>query len=373
VSPKGKSQVSSLGSKSRPQDVKFQVDGGVEIEDKAMAGNGGLGLPLLAVLVAGFWVSPVHGFEFKVISLVQAAAGDWREIPADAVIDKGRLSFKKKVFLESRKSMPVWSPTVKRAVAEAMKGLGRAERRRTRTVLDAVQAWAEESLEEDDAPLGCPGSWRTAAGVMKDGRGNSFEIARTLATMLRVAGIPARPTFNGVPLLYVYITPPGKKGFWTVWDPRHPSGSFLKLPVLWLPLRAGDVELVETEPEVLACAPLIEGRRFPSRESAAAAFAAAKESGSFSGGGPEPIRAEASGWWEVWIIGARMGEGSGGAFSATVPLPFVQDRGYGVREHAVWSSAPERVRQVARPDAQTDQLLGGLLLKLTVHFSAAAS
>lgn len=307
-------------------------------------------------------------FEFRVVSLVQATAAEWKDIPADSVIDGGRLSFKKKVFLESRAGMPVWSPAVKGAVENALRGLGREERRRTRTVLEAVQKWAEEALEMDPASPGCPDSWRTAAEVIKDGRGNSFEIARTIATMLRVAGIPSRPTFNGVPLTYIYVTVPGEKGFWTVWDPLHPSGSFRRLPVLWLPLRAGDVKLVETSPKGLTCTTFIEGRRFESREVAAGIFARAKETGRFPEGSSDPVRADAPGWWEVWIVGARMAPGSEGGFSAVVPLPFVQDRGYGVREHAVWASDPERVDRVEQPDAKTDQTLGGLLMELSMRF-----
>jgi len=54
-----------------------------------------------------------------------------------------------------------------------------------------------------------------------------------------------------------------------------------------------------------------------------------------------------------------------------VPLPFVKDVGYGTREHGVWVSAPEQLKRVARPHAETDQKLGGLVLTLKVYLKPA--
>ena len=187
-------------------------------------------------LVVAVRAAPAGALEFKVCSLVQAQAPGWKEIPAAAVIDRGRLSFKKKVFLESTRTIPVWSPTLKKALAEALKDLSPAERKRTRPVLDAIGKWAAGNLREEPESLACPGAWRSAPQVVKAGGGNRFEVCRAIVGMLRAAGIPARPTFNGVPLFYLYVTPPGKSGFWTVWDPVHPSGSSRRLPVLWLPI-----------------------------------------------------------------------------------------------------------------------------------------
>lgn len=321
----------------------------------------------LVLTVAG----PVAGLEFKVCTLVQARVVAWPEVPAAARIDRGRLSFKRKAFLESRPTITVWAPAVKRAVAAALKGLTSAERVQTTKVMNALGAWVTESLEETPAPWSCPVAWRTATQVLEEGRGNVFELVRALTAMLRSAGIPAKPTFNGVPMVSVYVTPPAKRGFWTVWDPWHPDAALRRLPVLWLPLRAGEVPLVRTEPETLACQPSIEGRRFASREHAQRAFAFLKSAGRFADEPEEFLEAGIKNWWEVWAIGARVTSSGGKGFSAVVPLPFVKDVGYGTREHGVWVSASGRLQRVARAHAETDQKLGGLVLTLKVYLKPA--
>ncbi len=330
-------------------------------------------LAFVAVLPAG----PAPALEFKVCALVQARAAAWPKIPDNARIDPQRLSFKRKVFLESRKAIPVWAPGVKRALAEAVKGLKAGDRKRTAKVLDAIGSWSAETLTEDPSSLPCPTSWRTAAQVLRDRRGNAFELVRALTAMLRAAGIPARPTFNGVPVIYLYVTPAGKRGFWTVWDPRHPSGSFRRLPVLWLPLRAGEVPLISTKPKGLACRPAIEGRRFASQGEATRTFKFLKAAGRFPDKSAELLPADTKSWWEVWAIGAEVVPEPQEAFSAMVPLPFIggyygqKDISFGTREHGVWVSAPKRLKRVEPPHAQTDQRLGGLVLTLQVHFRAA--
>lgn len=323
-------------------------------------------LALALAILAG--PVPAQALEFKVCSLVEAKAVRWNDVPAEAVIDPGRLSFKRKVFLESCKTIPVRSPAVKNALADALKDAGSGDRKRTRKVLDAIGNWAGEHLRESPDPPACYANWLTAPQVIEAGEGNGFELARAVVAMLRAAGIPARPTYNGVPVFHIYVTPPGKSGFWTLWDPVHPSGSLRRLPVLWIPLRAGEVSVIQTRPENLACGLTIEGRRFGGRDAAARAFEEVEKEGRFPSDPPDPLSAEARDWWEVWAVGAKVEAGAEGAFSATVVLPYVKELSYGAREHAVWTSVPSRLRKVSPPHAQTDQLLGGLVLTVEVLF-----
>jgi hypothetical protein len=330
---------------------------------------------LLAVVLAGG--SRVEALEFRVCTLVQARAASWPPVPADAVVDPGRLSFRRRAFLESGDGIQVGATAIKRALAAALRDLKQGERRKAVPVLNAIGEWVAASLFEEPS-VSCPHAWRTAAQVIKDGRGNPFELVRALVALVRLAGIPAKPSFNGVPvtLVYVFSNSPGKPGFWTVWDPLHPSGSFNRLPVLWVPLRSGDVSPVSVKPPGIECVPRIEGHRFASQASAVRAYDFLKANGRFPEKAPNQIDMELSAdaveWWEVWAIGADLEPGPGG-IAVTVPLPFVKEAGYGTREHAVWSSEPALIRPDPTPHAQTDQYLGGLLVTVRIGIMAAPS
>jgi hypothetical protein len=311
--------------------------------------------------------------EFRVCALVQARAAAWPAILADAVIDPDRLSFRRKTFLEPSDGIPVRAPEVRRALATALKGLKPGERKRTRAVLDAIGSGVASGITEE-AALASPVAWRTAAQVFKDGRGNPFELVRALVALARAAGIPARPSFNGVPVVLVYVmsSAPGRTGTWTVWDPLHPSGSFGRLPVLWIPLRSGDVLPVTVKPRETACVPRIAGRRILAQAEAVRVYEFVKANGTFPVAEAGDLDVSAPEWWEVWTIGAGLDPGPGETV-VTVPLPFVPEAGYGAREHAVWSSDPSRVKPDLQPHAQTDQYLGGLLLTVRVVISPAVA
>lgn len=307
---------------------------------------------------------PARGLEVKVCALVQARAPEWEAIPASAIIDPGRLSFKKKVFLESRKEIPVWAHSVKGSLKEATSSLSARDRKSLPKVLGAIEEWMAGNLAIESEIRNCPAFWRSAARVLEEKRGNGFELARAAVAMLRAAGVPARPTFDGSPLLYIYVTPPGKAGFWTVWSPLS-AGPSRSLPVLWLPLRAEEVPLAAIHPKDGYCRPIMEGRRYADREKAQAAFTRLKEIGEFPDEENWLPDIGVSDWWEVWTIGAELGSPSG-TVTLTFPLPFLKDKGYGTREHAVWVSNPSALKKASRMLSRTDQSLGGLVLSIKV-------
>lgn len=327
-----------------------------------------------AAAVAGlFQAAPCWGLEVKVAALVQASPPGWKSIPAKAQIMPDRLSFRRRAFLKSRKGMLVWSHSVKRTLAEVLGPIPVARRDMLPDLLDALRDWSAANLFVEVGPPGCPESWRDAGKVLAEKRGNRFELIRALVTILRAAGVPARPTFNGEPVIYLYATAPGEPGFWTVWDPFSQDDDFMLWPVLWLPLRAGEVPIVSIDPAWESCQPMLAGRRFASREDAAAAFARFKKDGSLparSADGPA-VLAKAPQWWELWSVGIKMEPAPREEFAVVFPLPFVQHLGYGIREHAFWVSEPVRLKKVHRIHAQTDQELGGLLISVKAQFSPA--
>lgn len=317
-----------------------------------------------------FCFGPAQGLEVKVCALVQAKAPEWEAIPASAVIDPGRLSFKKKVFLESRKEIPVWANSVKRSLNEATSSLSSRDRKSLPKVLSAIEEWMAGNIVGEQEIVNCPAVWRSAAQVLDEKRGNSFELARAAVAMLRAAGVPARPTYDGFPLVYIYVTPPGKTGFWTVWSPFS-AGSSRALPVLWLPLRAEEVALASIHPKSASCRPIMEGRRYADEEKARHAFAHCKENGRFPEGESWLPGSGVKDWWEVWTIGAELGPASE-TVSMVFPLPFVKGKGYGTREHAVWISDQSVLSKSSRMLSRTDQMLGGLLLSIKVWIEPKA-
>ncbi len=320
----------------------------------------------LTILLA----APADALEVKLCVLAEAHAAGWPEIPRDTPLDPTALSRRRRVFIEGSRAIPVKALEVERARAEALRGLSAGDRARLVPVLDALGDWAAEHLAEDAGPTGNPSAWRTADAVLRDRKGNPFEQVRALAALLRSAGIPARPTFNGLPLLCVYAAPRGRPGFWTTWDPLHPSGSAARLPVLWLPLRAGEASPLETLPVAAPCRIAIEGHRYVARDAAAAAFAALKADGRFPAAAPPPLPADAGTWWETWSIGASLDPDDGSARSVRFVLPFAKDGGLAAREHAVWISDPRRLRHVSVPHTETDQELGGLLIRVEAELVA---
>lgn len=318
----------------------------------------------IALLVAG----GSSALEIRACALVEAKAAGWKEVPDTAVVDPTGLSFKRKFFLAGRSPMPVRAPEVKSALREATRGLKPAERRNTLKLLSALEDWSATALVEEPGPVSCPAAWKTSAQVLKARGGNAFELVRALTSMLRAAGVPARPSFNGLPMVCLYAVPRGKSGFWTVWDPLHPSASLRRLPVLWLPLRAEEVPLVAVKPAIPACTASAEGRRYPTKDEAKVVFEALKATGRFPEGGVEPLSADTAEWWEVWSIGAVFDPEPVGAFTATFPLPFVTDpvSRIGTREYGVWCSDPSRVRGRAVAHTRADQKLDGILMTLPV-------
>ncbi len=311
--------------------------------------------------------------ELRAGALVEAKAASWKPVPSAAVVDAGRLSFKRKAFLEGSFSMPVRAKEVRRALATALRGMAPEERRSTARILEAVEKWASASLFTDPAPSSCPASWRPASRVIGEGKGNPFELVRAVTAVLRAAGVPARPVFNGLPLVCIYVTPARGSGFWTVWDPFHPSASAMRLPVAWLPPDAGEVPLVSTKPAVSPCAVTARVLRFPTKEAAEAAFAAFKATGSPEGE-PQGLSGDATEWWEVWTIGAAFDPEPAGGFTVEFPLPFVIDDASrcGTREHALWISDPSRLEGVPRMHSRTDQDKGGLLVTLRARVRGRA-
>jgi len=328
---------------------------------------------MLVPLILYSAVAPGAGLEVKAVALVEGHAPAWKQVPASARIDPQGLSFKRKVYLEGRSAIPVKAPEVRTALAEALKPLSRADRAGTRDVLKAIEEWTAGNLTEVEGPLACPSAWRSSAQVLKDRTGNRFELVRAVTAMLRSAGIPARPSFNGLPMVCLFVVPAGGIGYWTVWDPFHPSASLTRLPVLWLPLRAEEVPLVSVNPEGGVCEPSVEGRRYARRAEADAAFASIKSTGSFPVGEAEPLPADAKEWWEVWSVGAKFDGLAGPKASASFPLPFViepQSR-CGTRDWAVWVSDPARIKGRPSAHTRTDQQLGGILMSVRVDIRPA--
>lgn len=331
--------------------------------------------------LAGMCVPPIlisaiafgAGLEVKVVSLVEVHTPAWKKVPESARIDVKGLSYKRKFFLEGRSAIPVKAPEVLKAVAEALKPLSKAERTNTRKVLGAVEEWAAVNLAETEGALACPSAWHPASQVLKEKSGNRFELVRAVTAMLRSAGIPARPSFNGLPMVCVFIVPPGGNGFWTVWDPFHPSASLARLPVLWVPLRAEEVPLVAVNPEVAACEPSVEGRRYVRRGDAERALASVKVTGEFPAGDAEPLPADAGDWWEVWAVGAKFDGIMEKKVSVSFPLPFVINPlpRCGTRDWGVWISDPACLRGRPAAHTRTDQQLGGILMNVRVDIRPA--
>lgn len=318
-----------------------------------------LSIPFIFVSGVSWCVMP----EIRVVALVESRAPAWKQIPASARIDVQGLSFKRKVYLEGRTAIPVKAPEVRKALVAALKTLSKEDRLLTREVLKAIEEWTADNLTETGGVLTVPSTWRSAAEVLKEKSGNRFELVRAITAMLRAAGIPARPSFNGLPMVSLFVVPARGYGFWTVWDPFHPSASLTRLPVLWLPLRAEEVALVSTRPVVM-CEPGIEGRRYISRAEAEMAFATLKTTGVFPSGDVEPLSADAKEWWEVWAVGAIFTGSIEKTTTVTFPLPFViepQSR-CGTREWGIWTSGPVRLKGKPSAHTRTDQQLGGILM-----------
>lgn len=342
------------------------------------------------------------------VSLVEARAAGWPAIPAEARIDPDRLTLRRRACLASTRAVPVRDPGVRAALAAALAGLDRADRHTTARVLDAIGEWTATAVAESGVP-GDPASWRAATAALQERSGHAWERLRVLVALARAAGIPARSSFNGVPVAVVWITgspgggprlrrpgsggpgtqgrdaeqrspdvrrtPPknvaASAGFWTIWDPLHPSGSFRVLPVLWLPSGAEEIPPVLMTPPAAACRPLLDGRRYLTLADASHAFAAVRATGRFPDVATDPLEAGTAAWWEVWSIGAVFDPGPPGPCTATVPLPFVKELAYGARERAVWISDPARLKSVSAPLARTDQDLGGVRMSIAVRLKAA--
>ncbi len=324
----------------------------------------------LAFLLIGF---PVRALEVKLVTLVQARTPQWRSIPDEALIAGARLSYKNRVFLESSGGMTVRAPEVRKALREALEAVPAGERDRLGRVLEAIRGWAGANLEVAPSSLSCPASWRDAAELLREKRGNRFEIVRALAAILRAAGVPARPTFNGEPVIYLYVTGSRGGGFWTVWDACQWNSASASLPVLWLPLRAEEVQPVWSDSDGVCPDLALQGRRFLSREEAQSAFLEVKETGVFPASEREEDKVEQDrgSWWEVWAIGARLEPEPSQAFDLFFPVPFVKELEYGMREHAFWVSDPRRLGRISRINARTDQVLGGLTLTVRVSLVPA--
>jgi hypothetical protein len=330
---------------------------------------------LAGILAPVFLLTPAAvsaPLELKAVALVESRAPSWKAVPESARIDVQGLSFKRKFFLEGRSAIPVRAPEVRKALAEALKPLSKGDRSVTREVLKAVEEWTATSLTESVGPLACPSAWLPADQVLKNRAGNRFELVRAVTAMLRAAGIPARPSFNGLPMVCIFVVPARGNGFWTVWDPFHPGASLARLPVLWLPLRAEEVALAATKPET-GCEPLVEGRRYPRREDALAAFASMKATGAFPPGAIEPLSADAGTWWEVWAVGAKIDAVPEKKTSVSFPLPFVIEPASrcGTRDWAVWISEPARMKGRPSAHTRTDQQLGGILMEVRVDLKPA--
>lgn len=308
---------------------------------------------------------------FRVAALVQAGPARWMEIPGDAVISRSAPDKFRRPFLESGAGIPVRAPAVMQALAAALAPLTVSDRMNVRKVLDAIGGWAAATLVEDLGPVPCPAGWRDAARVLTDRQGNPFELARALTAVIRAAGLPARPTYNGVPAVAVFIKPREGPGAWTIVDPFHPMASTRRLPVAWLPLRGGDLPPVSFSPNPGGCGPLIiEVRRYVDRDAAARDVEAVRTTGAFLPMPPPPLRADAPAWWEAWSIGAAL-EPPAGRWSAVVALPYVRELDYGTRDHAVWVSDPARMPAVTMPLSETDGAAGGIVMSIKLVFPPA--
>ena len=138
----------------------------------------------LAVIFAPlFLLSPAAlsaPLEIKAVALVESRAPAWKAVPESALIDVQGLSFKRKFFLEGRSAIPVRAPEVRKALAEALKPLSKADRSATREILKAIEEWAATSLIESEGPLACPSAWLAADQVLRNRTGNRFELVRAI-------------------------------------------------------------------------------------------------------------------------------------------------------------------------------------------------
>lgn len=305
---------------------------------------------------------------FRVCALVEARATVWPAIGPDARIDPARLSFRSRVFLAPSADMPSSSRAVRRALAAALRPVPAGQRARTAAVLKAIGAWVATALVESDDG-GCPPVWRSAARVLADGRGNGFELVRTMAALARAAGIPARPAFDGRPMVMVYVTGRGP-GAWTVWHPGPAESPEPARPVLWMPLRERELPPLRlTRSDAAdACRVRLAGRPFGTRDEAEAAFGTLQRTGDLPAA--DGAAASATVWWEVWSIGGDFAVAPP-ATTAVVTLPYVPARGLRTLRQAVWASDPLSVRGVSRPQSSTDQELGGFTYTVEVRLGPA--
>ena len=325
---------------------------------------------LAAWLAASAPAAPV---EVVTVALVEARPARWRPVPPDAPVVRTGWTRAFRPCLGATREFPCESSAADAALAAALAPLARPDRRRMSAVLDALGEWAAGALVLDSLPPGCPSAWSGGGEVLRDRHGNDFERARALVTVLRAAGVPARPAFNGVPLVLVAVPAAGREpAFWTAWDPLHPAASIRALPVLWMPLRGGDVPPVRFSPAPAAgCGMRLDGRRYPDRLGAQAAFDLLRESGRWPETAVTPLDAGAAAWWEVWATGIRL-EAQAVATRLTVPLPYLREAGYGTRAHAVWCSDPARLGVISPPLTETDQDVGGLLMTLRIALKPGA-
>ncbi len=323
-----------------------------------------------AALLLGAWPAPVRAvpLEVRVAALVEAGPPAWPSIPAGARIDRESLSFRRREFLKPAPGLPVGDPAVGRALAAALAPLSREARHETRRVLAALGDWAARNLVEEGGGVTGPAQWRDAGSVLRAGTGNGFELVRALTVLCRAAGIPARPSCNGGPVTVVYASPPRGPGVWTVWDPLHPGGPATTLPILWLPLRAGEIPPVAVRPPPPGgCRLILEHRRWLDEASARAVFTTLSITGAFPPGLVMPPAAGTPSRWEVWAIGAAFDAAPPPGTALRIPLPYVKELGIGTRAHAVWVSDPARRVAVTPPQSETDQELGGILMTVAVR------
>ncbi len=326
--------------------------------------GGAVGLFLAAAPVA----TTAAPLEVRVVALVESGPATWPDLPVGAFIDPDTLSFRRKEFLKAAPGLPVRDPAVVRALAAALAPLSREARHDTRRVLDTLGDWAGRNLVEEGGGVTAPAQWRDAAAVLRGGRGNGFELVRALTVLCRAAGIPARPSCNGGPVTVVYGAPRRSAGIWTVWDPLHPGGASRTLPVLWLPLRAGEVLPVAVKPPSPGgCRLVLEHRRWLDEAAARAVFATLSVTGAFPPGLVVPPAAGTPSRWEVWAIGAAFAEAPPPGTVLRIPLPYVKELGTGTRAHAVWVSDPARRFAVSPPQSETDQDLGGILMTVALR------
>jgi hypothetical protein len=290
-----------------------------------------------------------------------------------AVIDPERMGFRIRASLKPTREVPHRDPAVRKALSAALSGLSRGDRTNTSRVLAAIGEWTAANVAESAESPGDPSGWRSAATAIVDHQGHPWERMRVLVALARAAGIPAGESFNGVPVALAWgCSGTGRKtGAWTVWDPLHPSGSFSRLPVLWLPLGAEEVVPVAVAPVLRPCRPVLDGRRYMTLADATRAYDAVRSTGAFPDPVADPVSADAAGWWEVWSIGGRFDDGPPGRCTVTVPLPYVRELEFGGHDRAVWISDRSQLRSVSLPLSRTDQELGGVRMSLAIRLGPA--